>query len=128
MAQGEGTITWEDRGTQQYNPNTKEYEPIKSVSTSTGVLQKGIMHGKWVERDKYRTAEGPCVDGKKYGLWVHQDASGYKDKGEYIDGKREGRWLVLDFDMSDNLTCWSIVYRQGEEVGINELDRGACQW
>ncbi len=151
VAQGEGTITWENWGTSQYNPNTKEYEPIKSASTSTGVLQKGIMHGKWVERDERRTAEGPYVDGKrhghwatryangggeegpyvngkKHGLWVDHHASGYKDKGEYIDGKREGRWLVLGFDMSDNLTCWSIVYREGGEVGRNELDRGACQW
>ena len=175
VAQGEGTITWEDRGTSQYNPNTKEYEPIKSVSTSTGFLQKGIMQGQWVHRSRHGGTEegpyvdgkkhghwvtryangggeegpyvdgkkhghwvtryangggeeGPYVDGKRHGQWITRDASGYKDKGEYIDGKREGRWLVLGFHMSDNLTCWSIVYRQGEEVGKNELDRGACQW
>ena len=152
VAQGEGTITWDYIGGYSYNPDTEKYDiPVKSVSTSMGVLQKGIMHGKWVERDGGRTAEGPYVNGKrhghwatryangggeegpyvngkKHGLWVDHHASGYKDKGEYIDGKREGRWLVLGFDMSDNLTCWSIVYRQGEEVGRNELDRGACQW
>ena len=129
VAQGEGTITWDYIGGYSYNPDTEKYDiPVKSVLTSTGVLQKGIMHGKWVERDERGTAEGPYVNGKKHGLWVDHHASGYKDKGEYIDGKREGRWLVLGFDRSDNLTCWSILYRQGEEVGSNELDRGACQW
>ena len=87
----------------------------------------GKEHEQWVTRyaDGDGT-EGPYVEGKMHGQWITRDASGYKDKGEYIDGKREGRWLVLGFDMSDNLTCWSIVYRQGEEVGRNELDRGAC--
>jgi hypothetical protein len=150
VAQGQGTITWEDKGTEQYNPNTKEYEPIKSMSTSTGVLQKGIMHGQWVIRSEngteegpyvdgkrhghwifrkaYGTEEGPYVDGKRHGQWVARHTSGYKDKGEYIDGKREGRWLVLGFDLYDNLTCWVIIYRQGEEVQRNKIDRGVCQW
>ena len=73
VAQGEGTLTWNyDGGGRQYNPDTEKYDiPVKAVSKGTGVLQKGKMHGQWVERDAYYWVhEGPYKDGKKHGQWV----------------------------------------------------------
>ena len=133
-----------------YNPDTKKRDiPVRSVSTSTGVLQKGIMHGQWIHREesgftekgpqvygkrhghwivgnRYYSSEGSYVDGKRHGLWVRRESDGEKSKGEYIDGKAEGTWLFYD---PESRKCWSLTYHQGESVGSrHEVNQEMCQW
>ena len=98
VAQGEGTITWgEYISGYSYNPDTEKYDiPVKIVSKGTGVLQKGKMHGQWVERMGGSVFEGPYVDGKKHGYWIETRGTILTEEGPYENGKRHGRWISRD--------------------------------
>ncbi|MDE2797711.1 MAG: hypothetical protein OXI94_03480 [Gemmatimonadota bacterium] len=100
VAQGEGTITWgEYISGYSYNPDTEKYDiPVKIVSKGTGVLQKGKMHGQWVERIGGSVLEGPYVDGKKHGYWIETHGTILTEEGPYENGKKHGRWISRDSD------------------------------
>ena len=85
LAQGEGTLTWRDGDGE--------------ITTSSGQLQRGKRHGRWVLRFASGTVEeGPYVDGKRHGRWVERTASGGVIETPYVDGKEHGREVWRNAD------------------------------
>ena len=87
LAHGEGTRTF-------------VYGRLRNRDVSTGILQDGKAHGRWVEPndDRGYVWEGTYVDGKRHGRWVSRFADGAVLAGSYVDGKRHGRWVRHDAD------------------------------
>lgn len=118
VARGKGTITW---FTPVYRGDGIRLED--SAETATGRLKRGKFHGQWTFNDEWGlVSEGTYQNGKKHGHWIRHHASNLRDRGEFVDGKREGTWLKM-IDES----CWSITYRQGDEVASRQTEASKCQ-
>ena len=88
LAHGTGAIAW-------------AWDGGREISESTGRLEDGKRHGRWVERSaEGDVREGPYVDGKRHGDWVERSANGRVGKGPYENGKRQGRWVMRFADGS----------------------------
>ena len=113
VARGEGTLTW-TRGDDE--------------NSHTGRLRKGKYHGHWVERNRFGlTSQGAYVDGARHGPWVIQNFSNERERGKYTHGKREGSWLKYFEDFSDNKSCTSTVYREGQKASSSNVHMEKCE-
>lgn len=82
LAQGQGTLKWiNDRG--------------RRTTETTGSLQDGKTHGRWVEKFASGIVqEGPYVQGKRHGKWVLRGPDGGVQKGPFVEGRQEGHWVL----------------------------------
>ena len=80
-AQGEGTLKW-------------VWEGGNKTSESTGSLQDGKRHERWVVREADGDVwEGSYLEGKRHGDWVWRTADGSVWEGPFVSGKLQGRWV-----------------------------------
>ena len=90
LAHGTGTIAW-------------VWDGGREISESTGRLEDGKRHGRWVERlvawDAKIVQEGPYENGKRHGDWVehtkYRSGDDYSvHEGPYVDGEQHGQWVA----------------------------------
>lgn len=80
-AQGEGTLKW-------------VWDGGNKTSKSTGSLQDGKGHGRWVVRESDGDVwEGSYVEGTRHGDWVWHTADGNVWEGPIVRGKLQGNWV-----------------------------------
>ncbi len=101
LAHGDGTLIW-TRGDERHS--------------ETGRLARGKKEGRWVERMRGASGEGPYVDGVPHGHWVIRWDRGEKEKRSWVAGKKEGRWLSFNPHRPRGETCKSAIFRDGDQV------------
>ena len=111
LAHGRGTLMW-----------TRDNESIKT----SGVLSKGVFHGRWVEwYPDGTTWEGPYVEGQRHGQWIERYANGNVWEGPYLEGQRHGGWTERYTDGE----IWKGPYLRGKLHGRwVERTSGGKEW
>ena len=92
----------------------------KKTQESTGQLQAGKTHGRWViqwtDDDGNLSGnqmEGPYVEGKRQGLWTYRETDGTIEKRPFVDGKRHGQVTGRNAAGS----TWEVAYVEGKKHG-----------
>ena len=87
LAEGTGTLSWSWSWDW-----LREGQPL--THESTGQLQDGKKHGKWIERYPDEVvAEGAYEEGNRHGRWVFRAADGTTIEGDYRNGNQHGQWV-----------------------------------